>query len=91
MVVHNWEVAPKTNDYYTFCCRTSPEDIWEKDEQIRNLEKNQDNIQAQANWAEGDCLMARHNEKGAFYILRGLTSLINQLADSVNKATLYNA
>jgi len=30
MVVHNWEVAPKTNDYYTFCCRTSPEDIWRK-------------------------------------------------------------
>lgn len=69
----------------------NPETLKEKEEQIRILESTQEDLQSQVSWAEGKCSLAREKEKEALQLIRNLSSLVGQLADTVNKSALYDA
>jgi hypothetical protein len=65
-----------------------PEVLERKDRQIKELLKERTDLQARVDWAQGELEIAKTKEKDALQLVRNLSALVDQPAESVVKAAL---
>ncbi len=66
----------------------NPEELRRKEELIKNLEKEKNDLQSKLNWVEGEIAASKQREKEALQLIKNLFSLVGRPAKLIIKASL---